>query len=439
MATPFQIQVGPKDAGLLGMKLGDDAASKVSDLLQKDLEHHHVFFNASGFHDHVLTLYGTGASARNLQDAYDNNKGYQVRAMSPKENAVDELEHGSDWSAHLGKGRNYATFFRFFQNEIQRLGWQEVLKEYLFKDDARGRDMQTRLFGGLLHPLIQLLYGMEWEQPMLVASALAQTAVHEDRLREFLTRAAEKAGSGGAAPPRMKTIFGLYGEIDKDEKLKRSVRFEDPQRIFDGVLARAKDEMINLASRVRVEEGELEERTAEMMHTAAYVASAAAFHPPNVPKFDFFMMHHVTSAPFFLILNAQSWIPTSIKVRFLENKIRMDLVEYVARGCPRLYPDLLRRYTPKDAGQLAQDPEELFPRIHPIPDDGHTVKLARGLVLAKRVSKPYEDREWVKIKGDDEWLKVMYLLVDANEHAGTRWVRAAGFEEAWHGIPKAKI
>ncbi|KAF4978016.1 hypothetical protein FZEAL_5541 [Fusarium zealandicum] len=439
MATPFQIQIGPRDAGLLRMKLGEDEASKVSDLLQRDLENHHVFFNESGFHDHiihhVLTLYGTGASTKDLQAAYDANKSYQLKAMKPKEETVDKLEHGSDWSTFLGRGSNYPAFLRFFQNEIQRIGWREVLSEYLFKDDERSRDMQSRLFGGLLHPLIQLLYAIEWEQPMLVAAALAQTAVHQNKLHEFLTRAAEKA----ATSPKMNTILGLFEDANKDEKLKPSAHWEDPQRIFDGVLGRAKDEMIDLAARVKVEENELEERTAEMMHTIAYVAIGAAIHPPNTPKFDFFIMHHVTSTPFFLSLNAKDWIPASTKARFLENKIRMDLLEYIARGCPPLRGDEIRNYTPKDGNKLVDKPEELFPRFHKIVDDGHTVKLARALTLAQRVSKPFEDKEWARIKGDEAWLKAVYLLLDGNENAETMWVRAAGFDDAWEEIPRAKM
>jgi uncharacterized UBP type Zn finger protein len=69
MATPFKIQVESQNSGLLELKQGQDEASKVTDLLQKDLEvfnslqsvylkanitqNHHVFFNESGFHDHV--------------------------------------------------------------------------------------------------------------------------------------------------------------------------------------------------------------------------------------------------------------------------------------------------------------------------------------------------------------------------------------------------
>ncbi|KAF4998487.1 hypothetical protein FGRMN_3106 [Fusarium graminum] len=446
MATSLKVHVEPQNSGLLGLKLGQSEASKVTDLLQKDLENHHVFFNESGFHDHlvhqILTLYGTGATTKILDAAYDTNKTYQLKAMKPKADIIGKLEHSSDWSAYLGKGRNYATFFRFFQDEIERIGWQETLKEYLFKDDARGRDMQSRLFAGVLHPLIQLLYGMEWSQPMIIAAGLAQAAVHRDDYHEFLTLAAKKAEATDA-PPKMDTIIGLYEDVAKDEKLKQSSHWEDSDRVFDGVLGRAKEEMINLAARVRVGQEELDERMAEMVHTSAFAASGAAFHPPYSPRFDFILMHHINSTPFFITLNNQSWIPASVKARFLENKIRLDLLQYIARGTPALRGDLLREYKPQDGDNLVDKPEDLLPRIHEIMDDGHTVKLARALMLAQRVTKQYEDREWVRIKGDDEWLKAVYVLLDVNGEADrqgeTLWVRSAGFEEAWKDIPKAKM
>lgn len=132
----------------------------------------------------------------------------------------------------------------------------------------------------------------------------------------------------------------------------------------------------------------------------------------------------------------QSWVPASIKTKFLEYKIRMDLVEYIARGCVPLKPELLRDYTPKDAPKLVDQSEDLFPRFHRIPDDGHAVKLARALVLIQRASEPYQDREWIRMKKQDDWLKAAYVLLDGNENAETRWVRAAGFHQAWDEIPK---
>lgn len=53
-------------------------------------------------------------------------------------------------------------------------------------------------------------------------------------------------------------------------------------------------------------------------------------------------------APIFLTFNKQDWISTEHKVRLLEWKIRMDIVQYVARGCPQLSVDKIADYVPKD-------------------------------------------------------------------------------------------
>lgn len=126
-----------------------------------------------------------------------------------------------------------------------------------------------------------------------------------------------------------------------------------------------------------------------------------------------------------------------MKVRILEWKIRIDVVQYIARGCPPLQPQSIRAYTPKDA-ELVSKPEELLPRMRMIIDDGHTIKLVRALLIAQEVSKKYADRPWLRIQDDEVWLKIHYLLLDGNEKIEPRWVRSAGFEEAWNEIPKAE-
>jgi hypothetical protein len=59
---------------------------------------------------------------------------------------------------------------------------------------------------------------------------------------------------------------------------------------MNGVLVRAEDEALELVSQVRVKPEDVVERTAEMVHTAAFVAAAAAFHKPFIPRMDFFLM-----------------------------------------------------------------------------------------------------------------------------------------------------
>lgn len=70
--------------------------------------------------------------------------------MHPSDNAVRELEQ--DWAAaskYLGKGKHYANFLKYFQDEIEKKGWQDVVKEYVFAGDERANDMFGRLFAGM--------------------------------------------------------------------------------------------------------------------------------------------------------------------------------------------------------------------------------------------------------------------------------------------------
>jgi len=53
MATAYQFHITPDNTGLWNFDQSEDTANKASELLQRDLEQHHVFFNQDGFHNHV--------------------------------------------------------------------------------------------------------------------------------------------------------------------------------------------------------------------------------------------------------------------------------------------------------------------------------------------------------------------------------------------------
>lgn len=147
------------------------------------------------------------------------------------------------------------------------------------------------------------------------------------------------------------------------------------------------------------------------------------------------LSHHLNSAPIFLTLNKLPWIPTSIKARLLEWKMRLDLINYIARGCPPLQPDLLSTYKPRDTTLVAK-PSDLLSRFHTADDDGHIIKVARSLMIAQEVSRSYADKDWLRIRDDGEWLAAHYLLVDGIEGGGATWVRQTGFPQAWEDMPE---
>lgn len=77
-------------------------------------------------------------------------------------------------------------------------------------------------------------------------------------------------------------------------------------------------------------------------------------------------------------------------------------------------------------------------RVCEFTDDGHSAKLIRALAHGQRICAPYEGKEGFRVKHDD-WLRMGHMAIDSvenSERLGTRtWVRSAGFERAWEGVP----
>ncbi|KAL2118406.1 hypothetical protein VTJ04DRAFT_8066 [Mycothermus thermophilus] len=498
---PFKMHITPDNTGLWRIRQTEEAARTVTELLQKDMENHHVFFNQDGYHNHIphhlLALYGTGADPAALRAAYSHNESYQ-RPVMPSHRDDLPVVPFLPWPAaaqpYLSKEEYYPDFLRFFQSETSRLGgWREVVGRYLLGLDMGGKGgsqglgsrgveekrggagggvggvvlgeergkkedspLLVRLFAGFLHPMIQLMYGIEWAQEAVVAEGLAQTAVHSADIGEFLMAAEElaekkyrKEKDSGQQQQKRESVLSLLTEVRSNPKLATAARMSDANKIRDGVMARAKEEMLAVAAKVRVMPGEVEERTAEMLQAALFMATAAALErtPGKKPaRIDFFLMHHVTSSPFFITLNAQPWVPAASKARLLEWKIRMDLLQYAARGAPELSVDKLANYQPKhhpDAtGEPPKGPADIISRLHTIPDDGHSIKLGRAAVICHDICRKFEDdphhqpHDWLVIRGDDMWRRVCHLIVDSVEvTSGPRWVRSTGFEEAWKDVP----
>src|SRR5436190_12409358 len=90
----------------------------------------------------------------------------------------------------------------------------------------------TRDRKGLIHPFIHLGFGLEFNQPAIIALALAETAVHDARIAPFLLRAEKAAGDLGK--PNRKSLIRLQDEVRADEKLRKSAQYDDGNKIYDG-------------------------------------------------------------------------------------------------------------------------------------------------------------------------------------------------------------
>lgn len=241
---------------------------------------------------HILALYGTGAPAQVLQWAFNLRHELQ-RPVEPRHpDVISRLHESWDHAAdYLGNEDHYPDFLAYFQDVINDRGYEQVVREYLLKQTAASDELLVRLHAGVLHPLIQLMYGLEWKQPAIVAEALAQTCVHEiEGLDQLLVPSECDATQSSSEKPRMKAILDIYKDIAADPRFDGATLLSDASKIQDGILKRAKEPMISILRQVRIEDDELEERTAEMFHAIVLIASSAARRPPHHVKHDFFLM-----------------------------------------------------------------------------------------------------------------------------------------------------
>ncbi|KAJ5532330.1 hypothetical protein N7494_008882 [Penicillium frequentans] len=394
MATAYKIYLSTEDAGIFNAGVTEEAALKVNEVLQDNLERHHIVYNMMGFHNHtahhILTLFALGASADQIEEAYSRDRRYQKRARHTDEAIVEELYDKQLFMKHLQIGQNYPHFLAFFQREISQKGVAKVLNEYLFVEDECAEEMLLRMFTGLLHPIIHLGFGIEFNQPALVAEGLAQACLHADwlGLRSLLPQAEHAAGGIGQSGG--KSLFKLLDEIQEDHS-----QMSTTDRIRGALTSRASENKLKYISQFKVAECQMEEKLAEMMNAVIYYTAAAQ----GSQRFDFVCLHAVTSSIFFSSLLAMPSLSIRTKLRLLEWKGRMDLMIYMEQKASPLSLSSIKN-TPS-----RKDWPAIFHSGILHGDDGHTAKLIRAIAHAEQVCRPFEKQKDWRISGD-MWLKI---------------------------------
>jgi hypothetical protein len=335
------------------------------------------------------------------------------------------------FKTYLGKEQYYHDFLEFFQREMETSSWQDVLNRYLFAKDEAADDLLCRAFAGFLHPLIHIGFGVEFQQPAIVAEGLAQAAVHDIYMTKFFLPA-EKAAEGKRSQP-CTSIADLLDGIHDDKELLAAPKWSDGNKLRDGIIARAAERMVSYTLRFHIKPAELDEKTAEMINAAAYYTGGAQREGYQV-KYDFYYMHSVNCSIFFSAFLKQDWITEENKCRLLEWKVWNDLAMYASRRNPDIRLDIVRNYKPKQSSGW----DSIIERVMAFPDDGHASKLVRALAHGQQVCAPYEHKPEFRLRSED-WLQLGHMAIDSVEAGEPHWVRSAGFDEAWESIPRAQL
>ncbi|ORY69641.1 uncharacterized protein BCR38DRAFT_419681 [Pseudomassariella vexata] len=441
MALP-PIQLSSSHLGVF--KAGDivpGALEECNGLLEKNHEAYHIFFRDPAFHNHMvhslLTCLTLGAPPDVLQDRYNDLVPIQRKIPEIDTVLLEKLSDPDVLHASIGQIHQYHTFLAFFKREMASKGWKEVVQEYLFSRTKLADRMLAQILEGAYHPIIHLGFGIEFDQPAIVAEGLAQAASHDRMNIETLFFKAERLASDSGLSPSLKPkpLVQLAHEARTNDKLRTAPRWSDlGNKMKDGVVGRALDEMAHLAAQFRIPltEKDLDRRTAEMVSTCAYLAGSVHV-AGRQRKIDFFVMHSVTSSIFCTVVARQGWIALADRVRLVEWKARLDLAWYVATGCGPLDDNGISGYASPENEDMEW--EELFYQVVRESDDGHAAKFIRALKNGEETGKAYENGEWgdfFPMKGD-MWLKLARMCQDTTKGLPweIKWVFFAGFEEGW--------
>lgn len=99
-----------------------------------------------------------------------------------------------------------------------------------------------------------------------MAQALSQAAVHDDWIGRAFFLPAEKMANGTGTPGQ-KSLLEILGKIRADKALTESVHWGDSNKIRDGVLTRAPEQMMSYAAKYRVTGDRMNETLADMINT----------------------------------------------------------------------------------------------------------------------------------------------------------------------------
>ena len=433
-----QVCLSDGQVGILGDAQVEHASiNEANRLLQKNHEEWHMFFRDRAGHNHIahsiLTCLALGASPQDIQRAYDDGVEIQRPIPAIDSQLVDKLYDDKVFAATLGEITQYTTFLAFFQKHSAEHGWKETVNKYLFSGSEEAEKMLARMYEGAYHPVIHLGLGIEFEQPSIVAEALAQAASHDDSHIGVLFKACEDQ-AGIAYPPRkQKSLIELLHEMRDNSTIRNAPRWEDfGNKMRDGVVGRACVEAAAIASQFQIKPEDLERRTAEMISTCAFMAGASQ-RPGRKRKIDFFYMHAVTSSLFFSVIIKQDWIKLKDRVRMTEWKGRLDLAWYVVSGCAELHADAVNDY--HDDFSAALGWKEIYAISNKEHDDGHVVKFIRAIKNGQEAARPFENGEFsdsFPVKGDT-WLKIARMALDTTKGwtPDLKWVNFTGFDMGW--------
>nr|XP_019046071.1 hypothetical protein I302_04811 [Kwoniella bestiolae CBS 10118]OCF25001.1 hypothetical protein I302_04811 [Kwoniella bestiolae CBS 10118] len=355
-----------------------ESIKAVREVLQENNRGYDIYESARFAHNHfphsALTRYALGAPAQLIRDTWEHDRPHLVSLdpndQSRKKEEVKDVPEKID-GANWGDDNAYSRYLTFFHQEIARLGPIETLNKYVFTPSANWERSKSadgvekeppmmidRLVGGLYHPFIHVGFGLEFNDRIILAEGLAETAIHSDELNlplitpEDIPESEDCLSPNCAREPRLgRSLLEIYSILLKSPDLTPIPYSKDStinERIKYASEGGKAEKIRKLAEDWSLTDGELGDgadgwkRKFEEVAILVTLLACGTGRKGRESKIDFFLMHTLTSSIF---------IPTYMPILSIPNR-RLLLKAYLlvllntalARGRPAIDPELIMSY-----------------------------------------------------------------------------------------------
>ncbi|KAL0573270.1 hypothetical protein V5O48_008677 [Marasmius crinis-equi] len=417
-------------------------------VLEDNQQKHHIYFNDMGFHNHIthraLAVWALGADEDTIQAHYKGDASYQRPAFESPEPITSD-----NFNDHLGDRRFYDAYLKYFIGQLNEKGIANVIEESIFSSAAnfgsKGKsgehpEMLNRFLDGILHPMIHVGYGVEFNLPGMVAEGLAQTATHKASSTVLIPPSlfgSDVVPSVGSVTARLQSLatgttgktssphaFSTLSRVSKDESIKAVPEVMGPNR-YNVVLENSGEAIykhVNDWADFDASDSDIVKRKVEeLLWTNVLIYALPGFQAGtgNDAGFmaDFITMHLVTSSLFLPSLIA-SLVPSSQHL-LMRSYFAYSLGWYVSQG---KVPLDIEKFFAADTAHPVLDTSSPNPWLAIINQaikhsDDHLPKIQRAL---GHFSALYGSR----VAGDAEFSATE--LRDADKLDGTLFIRAAG-------------
>ncbi|KAG6885099.1 hypothetical protein C0993_005866 [Termitomyces sp. T159_Od127] len=297
------------------------------------------------------------------------------RFSSPEKITAENL------NMHLGDDEYYGAYVDFFTEAVKKQGVTSALEDYVFSEKANFMsgnkadeqpEMLNRLMDGILHSMIQVGHGLEFNVPGLVAEGLAWTAVHiksssavmpasfwtaanQAPVASLTTRFQGLGGSAVAAPKNNVHALTILARILKDASFDEIPAADDYHIVYSNITDKYSDAIIKYAQMWTFNQNdphEAERKVEELVYANTMMYAVGGWSKDREFNNDFFFVHFVTSA-IFLYQFIEILKPASQEV-FLRSYLTVCMTWWIGRGRPGFDVAGFFKEVPTNPGIVAQ-------------------------------------------------------------------------------------